>query len=70
MKFEEFELKIRERGYNIVGMNHYRQDNKCYTFCAILNTTTSRAFKAESEFSEYVFDELIEKVEVAENKDR
>ena len=64
MAFEDFEKNIQERGYSIVGMNHYYQDGKCYTFCAILNATTGKAFKVEHTSSERVFYLLQRKVEL------
>lgn len=62
MNFEEFERFIQERGYSIVCLNHYYQKNRRFTFCAVLNTTTNKAFKAEYVDSEGAFNEIAEKI--------
>jgi hypothetical protein len=63
MKFEEFEKKIREKGYGIAAMNHYNMGGKPYTFCVIFGKNKERAFKAEAEKSEDVFDSIISQIE-------
>ncbi len=62
MSFEDFEFAISERGFSIVCLNHYWLNNQRYTFCAILNSTSNKAFKAEGKDSDVVFDELYVKV--------
>ena len=61
-RFEDFEGAIKERGFSIVCLNHYWVGNERYTFCAILNATSNRAFKAEGTDSNEVFDELYVKM--------
>lgn len=62
MNFEEFEKKLLEQGYAVVGMNHYYLKNKLHLFCAILNTKKQIAFKAEGENSKEVFETLYNQI--------
>ena len=67
MKFEEFEKRIRERGYGIAAMNHYSLNGKQYTFCVVLSKNDDKAFRAEAESSEEVFEILFNKITEAES---
>jgi hypothetical protein len=62
MKFEEFEKVIREKGYGIAAMNHYNMGGKPYTFCVIFGKNKERAFKAEAEKSEDVFESIVNQI--------
>ena len=68
MKFEEFEKAIREKGYGIAAMNHYRIGGKDCTFCIIFGKDKQRAFKAEGENSEQVFESIASQMNEFENK--
>ncbi|MFH0928790.1 MAG: hypothetical protein V1818_00340 [Candidatus Aenigmatarchaeota archaeon] len=61
MKFEEFEKRIREMGYGIAAMNHYIFGGKNYTYCVVLGKN-DKAFQAEGESSEKVFEMIINKI--------
>ncbi len=62
MDFEEFQNKILEKGYGIIGMNHYSLNGKLYLFCSIMNTKSNIAFKAEEENFQDVFEKLFNKI--------
>jgi hypothetical protein len=62
MKFEEFEKNILEKGYGIAAMNHYSINGKLYTYCVVLSRDTERAFKAEAENSEDLFDDIYNQI--------
>jgi hypothetical protein len=62
MKFEEFERKILERGYGIAAMNHYTINGKLHTYCVVLSRNKERAFQAEAENSEKVFDKIYNEI--------
>ncbi len=62
MNFEEFEKKIWEKGYGIVAMNHYTKDGKRFTYCVVLSRDKDKAFQAEGENSEEVFEEIYNKI--------
>ena len=62
MKFEEFEKKIWEKGYGIVSMNHYTISGKRYTYCVVLSRNRERAFQAEAESSEDVFQNIYNQI--------
>ena len=68
MKFEEFEKKIWENNYRIAAMNHYTVGGKRYTYCVVLNKSKSRAFKAEAENSEEVFESIYNQITNFEKK--
>jgi hypothetical protein len=62
MKFEEFEKKIKEKGYGIVAMNHYTLGGKWHTYCVVLSKNSDKAIKAEDENSEDVFKKICEQI--------
>lgn len=62
MKFEDFEKAIRERGYGIAAMNHYSIGGKHYTFCIVFGKDKEKAFKAEAESSEDVFETIVKQI--------
>ena len=62
MKFEEFEEKIRAKGFGIVAMNHYTLKGVWRTYCVVLGEGGKEAIKAEAEKSEDVFDEIYRKI--------
>jgi len=70
MNFEEFEKKILEKGFGIVGMNHYYINKKPHLFCAVMNTPKQRAFKTEGEKPEEVFENLYNQIIHWENKNK
>lgn len=62
MNFEEFENKIREKGYGIVAMNHYKLSGKWNTYCVVLNKDNDKALKAEGENSKDVFQNIYNQI--------
>ena len=62
MKFEDFERIILEKDYRIVAMNHYKINGKLHTYCVILSKGDDRAFQAEGEGSEKVFENLYNQI--------
>lgn len=62
MKFEEFERKVWEKGYGIAAMNHYTIGGKRRTYCVVLSRNKERAFQAEGENSEEVFESILNQI--------
>lgn len=68
MNFEEFEKKILEKSYGIVAMNHYSIKGRRYLYCVVLSKNKERAFHAEGENSQQIFDCIYHKIINFENK--
>jgi hypothetical protein len=68
MKFEEFEAEIWRRGYGIVAFNHYTVQEERRTYCVVLSRSCEKAFKAEGNRSELVFDSIIKQIKASESK--
>ncbi len=64
MKFKQFEKELKENGYGIVAMNHYKLDGKWHTYCVVLNKEGNKAIKAEAEAenSEDVFKDIYDQI--------
>jgi len=62
MDFEEFEKKILEKGYGIVAMNHYSMNRKRYLYCVVLSKDKEKAFQAEGENSQEVFEDIYNQI--------